>query len=68
MSASPQNGLIHLPSKHSVDETMQRLEALLQERGVTVFARIDDASHQAADLRQSEGRDTVDAGRSQHRY
>ncbi len=47
MSASPQNGLIHLPSKHSVDETMQRLEALLQERGVTVFARIDHSGEAA---------------------
>jgi uncharacterized protein (DUF302 family) len=41
MSAKPQNGLIHLPSKYSVEQTMLRLEALLQERGITVFARID---------------------------
>jgi uncharacterized protein (DUF302 family) len=36
-----QNGLIHLASKHSVDETMQRFETLLREKGITVFARID---------------------------
>ena len=31
MSANAQNGLIHLASKYSVEQTMQRLEALLQE-------------------------------------
>lgn len=41
MSAIPQAGLIHLSSKHSVDETLQRLESLLQEHGITIFARID---------------------------
>ncbi len=42
-----QNGLIHLPSQYSVGETMQRLEALLNERGVTVFARIDHSGEAA---------------------
>jgi uncharacterized protein (DUF302 family) len=41
MSVNAQNGLIHLASRHTVEETMQRLETLLGERGVTVFARID---------------------------
>src|SRR5450755_2154833 len=41
MTGSSENGLIHLLSKYSVEETMRRLEALLQERGVTIFARID---------------------------
>ncbi len=47
MSASPQSGLIHLPSKYPVEQTMQRLEALLQERGITVFARIDHSGEAA---------------------
>jgi uncharacterized protein (DUF302 family) len=47
MSATTQNGLIHLPSKYSVEQTMQRLEALLQERGITVFARIDHSGEAA---------------------
>jgi uncharacterized protein (DUF302 family) len=47
MSANSQNGLIHLPSKYSVDQTMQRLEALLQERGITIFARIDHSGEAA---------------------
>jgi uncharacterized protein (DUF302 family) len=41
MNASSQSGLIHLPSKYSVEQTMQRLETLLQERGIMIFARID---------------------------
>ena len=41
------NGLIHLASKHSVEETMSRLEPLLQERGVMVFARVDHSGEAA---------------------
>jgi uncharacterized protein (DUF302 family) len=47
MTVNAQNGLIHLPSRHSVGETMQRLEALLNERGVTIFARIDHSGEAA---------------------
>ncbi|MGH8427785.1 MAG: DUF302 domain-containing protein [Gammaproteobacteria bacterium] len=38
-------GLISLPSPYAVDETLDRLESVLQSKGVTVFARID---HRAA--------------------
>jgi uncharacterized protein (DUF302 family) len=41
MPDSPNHGLITLPGKHSVQETLSRLEALLQEKGLTIFARID---------------------------
>jgi uncharacterized protein (DUF302 family) len=41
------NGLIHLASKRSVDETLQRLENLLKEKGVAVFARIDHSGEAA---------------------
>jgi uncharacterized protein (DUF302 family) len=34
-------GIIHLPSRHSVEETLARLAALLQEKGIKVFATID---------------------------
>ena len=47
MSVNAQNGLIHLASQHSVEETMQRLEALLNERGITIFARIDHSGEAA---------------------
>lgn len=35
------NGIISQPSPHSVVETINRLEALLQAKGITIFARID---------------------------
>ena len=41
MSASSPNGLVTLASKYSVDESLQRLESLLNERGIKIFARID---------------------------
>jgi uncharacterized protein (DUF302 family) len=34
-------GVIRLPSHHSVGTTLDRLEALLKQRGILVFARID---------------------------
>lgn len=47
MSASGANGLIHLNSKHSVDETLQRLQTLLQEKNIKVFAVIDHSGEAA---------------------
>src|SRR5271166_5016210 len=41
------NGLIHLESKHSVDESLQRLESLLKQKGVALFARIDHSGEAA---------------------
>jgi uncharacterized protein (DUF302 family) len=38
---SPDDGIVSIASRHSVDESVQRLEGLLAEKGVTVFARID---------------------------
>jgi uncharacterized protein (DUF302 family) len=35
------NGIIHIPSSHSVDEIVSRLQAVLAGKGVTVFALID---------------------------
>jgi len=40
-------GLIHLASKHSVDATLQRLEDLLKQKGVALFARIDHSGEAA---------------------
>ncbi len=34
-------GIISKPSKHSVPETLDRLEAVLREKGIKVFARVD---------------------------
>jgi len=41
MPTSSQNGLVNLASKYSVAETLQRLESLLNERGIKIFARVD---------------------------
>lgn len=35
------DGLISRPSNHSVDQTVEKLEALLRAKGVTLFALID---------------------------
>jgi uncharacterized protein (DUF302 family) len=42
------DGLITLASNHSVKETMDRLEAVLREKGITLFARIDHAAGAAS--------------------
>jgi uncharacterized protein (DUF302 family) len=34
-------GMIDVPSPYSVPETLSRLESVLKERGLTVFARVD---------------------------
>jgi uncharacterized protein (DUF302 family) len=35
------NGIISQPSPYSVPETIDRLAAILQAKGITIFARID---------------------------
>jgi uncharacterized protein (DUF302 family) len=37
------NGLIDVKSSHAVNETADRLEAALKEKGMTIFARINHA-------------------------
>jgi uncharacterized protein (DUF302 family) len=39
-----ENGLATLPSTHNAKETMDRLEAEVKAKGLTVFARIDHAA------------------------
>ena len=48
------SGVVRIASAHSVPETAARLEALLTERGVLIFARIDfsgDAARAGLELR-----------------
>jgi uncharacterized protein (DUF302 family) len=35
------NGIITIPSGHSVNETMEKLKGILQTKGVTLFAVVD---------------------------
>ena len=44
---STDNGLVHLESKHSVDETLHRLEELLKQKGVMIFALVDHSGEAA---------------------
>lgn len=41
MSRASDTDMTHLSSPYSVPETLQRVESLLQEKGVTIFCRID---------------------------
>jgi uncharacterized protein (DUF302 family) len=41
MTASRSNGIIDIPSNHSVDETVEKLKGILQANGVTLFALVD---------------------------
>ncbi len=43
-AAQAVDGLIVLKSPHSAQETMNRLEATVKQRGLNVFARIDHAA------------------------
>jgi uncharacterized protein (DUF302 family) len=39
--AQTDSGIVQIPSQHNVADTIDRLERLLRERGIMVFARID---------------------------
>jgi len=39
--ASVSNGIIDVPSNHSVEQTVDRLKNILQSKGVTLFAVVD---------------------------
>ena len=42
------SGMLHLPSLHSVSETLDHLTAIATSKGLTIFARIDFAKDAAA--------------------
>jgi uncharacterized protein (DUF302 family) len=41
MSPNPANGIVTKPSAHTVDQTVDKLKALLHAKGVMLFALID---------------------------
>jgi uncharacterized protein (DUF302 family) len=47
MSSSAENGIVRIPSKHSVDEVVEKLRGFLQAKGVTLFALIDHSGEAA---------------------
>src|ERR1700757_1305440 len=57
MSNTIDSGIRRISSQHSVSATLERLETLLKERGVMIFARIDfsgDAARAGLDLRPEQ--------------
>jgi uncharacterized protein (DUF302 family) len=47
MTFSDTNGIISRPSNHSVDETLARLQSLLREKNITLFALVDHSGEAA---------------------
>jgi uncharacterized protein (DUF302 family) len=41
MSSDLNNGIVRIPGTHSVDETVEKLKAILLTKGVTLFAFVD---------------------------
>jgi uncharacterized protein (DUF302 family) len=41
MNSNPENGIVTIPSHHSVDKTVEKLEGILQAKGVKLFALVD---------------------------
>jgi uncharacterized protein (DUF302 family)/uncharacterized membrane protein YidH (DUF202 family) len=41
MTPSRDNGIVSIPSSHTVDQTVEKLEAILRSKGVQLFALID---------------------------
>jgi uncharacterized protein (DUF302 family) len=47
MPSPDDSGIISLRSRHSVDDTVTKVRALLQEKGITLFAMIDHSGEAA---------------------
>lgn len=41
MTPGRNSGIVEIPSNHSVDQTVQRLQDILKAKGVTLFALVD---------------------------
>ena len=47
MDKAADNGIVQKPSNHSVDQTVEKLKAILQGKGVALFAMIDHGGEAA---------------------
>jgi uncharacterized protein (DUF302 family) len=45
--SSTANGIIDKPGNHSVDETAEKLQAILRDRGIALFALVDHSGEAA---------------------
>jgi uncharacterized protein (DUF302 family) len=41
VASGTHEGIINKPSNHSVDQTVEKLKAMLQSKGVTLFVIVD---------------------------
>ena len=48
MSAIPENGILRIPARHSVDDTVSKLQDILKAKGVRLFAVVDHSAEAAA--------------------
>ena len=46
-STKHKNGIVDVPSKHSVDETVDRVKNILQSKGIALFCLIDHSGEAA---------------------
>src|SRR6202044_1109101 len=47
LAVQKEEGIVRIPSHHSVDETVDKLKTILQSKGVTLFALIDHSGEAA---------------------
>jgi uncharacterized protein (DUF302 family) len=47
MSQASGNGIISKPTRHSVDEMVEKIKAILAEKGITLFALVDHSGEAA---------------------
>jgi len=47
MASATENGIVTVPSNHSVDQTVEKLKGILQAKGVRLFALIDHSGEAA---------------------
>lgn len=47
MATTSDNGIVNIPSNHSVDQTVAKVQAILQAKGVALFALVDHSGEAA---------------------
>jgi uncharacterized protein (DUF302 family) len=48
MATGAENGIVRIPSNHSVDETVAKLQGILQAKGVKLFVVVDHSGEAAS--------------------
>jgi len=48
MATNAENGIVRLPGNHSVDETVAKLQGILQAKGVKLFTVVDHSGEAAS--------------------